>query len=52
MMATPVQKNLVSKNQAYAAGFKNANIGLLPANKYSVGTVAPLPLGNALFRYN
>ncbi|KAN0105089.1 hypothetical protein V8E51_010834 [Hyaloscypha variabilis] len=38
MMATPVQKNIVSKNQAYAAGFKNANLALLPANKYSVVT--------------
>lgn len=36
-MATPVQKNLVQKNEEYAAKFTQGDLALPPAKKYLVG---------------
>jgi len=37
-MATPVQENLVKKNEAYAASFAEGHLALPPAKKYAVLT--------------
>ncbi|KAF2398585.1 carbonate dehydratase, partial [Trichodelitschia bisporula] len=37
-MATPVQKNLVAANEAYAASFTSGDLALPPAKKYLVLT--------------
>ena len=36
-MATPVIKNLVEKNEAYASSFDKGNLPLPPARNYAVG---------------
>ena len=39
-MTTPVQQNLITKNEAYAAAFNQGNLALPPAKKYAVGKCA------------
>lgn len=36
-MATPIQENLIHRNQEYAANFKDGHLDLPPAKKYAVG---------------
>ena len=36
-MATPIQQNLVKKNEAYASNFNEGDLALPPAKKYAVG---------------
>lgn len=36
-MATPIQRNLVNKNQEYAAHFRYGDLALPPAKRYAVG---------------
>jgi hypothetical protein len=47
-MATPIQKNLVSKNEEYASSFTKGSLALPPAKKYLVGkylfSIVCLPL--------
>ena len=36
-MATPIQDNLVKKNEEYASSFQSGDLTLPPAKKYAVG---------------
>lgn len=40
-MATPIQENLVQKNEVYAANFNDGDLALPPAKKYAVGQFFP-----------
>jgi hypothetical protein len=44
-MSTPVQENLVSSNNSYAASFTKGDLPLPPGKRYTVGMFLVTPQG-------